>query len=37
MDGYWMFYADVYGDVPMGSDGQIKVPYSIVRNARKLD
>lgn len=37
MDGYWMFYADVYGDVPMGSDGQMKVPASTVRNLRKLE
>ena len=37
MDGYWMFYADVYGDVPMGSDGQMKVPVSTVRNLRKLE
>lgn len=36
MDGYWMFYADVFGDIPMGSDGQIKVPASTVRSARKL-
>ena len=36
MDGYWMFYADVYGDIPMGPDGQITGPYNIVRNARKL-
>jgi hypothetical protein len=37
MDGYWMFYADVYDDVPMGSDGQMKVPVSTVRNLRKLE
>jgi hypothetical protein len=36
MDGYWMFYADVFGDIPMGSSGQMKVPVSTVRNARKL-
>lgn len=37
MDGYWMFYADVFGDIPMGSDGQMKVPFNTVRNLRKLE
>ena len=36
MNGYWMFYADVFGDIPMGNDGQIKVPYNVVRSDRKL-
>lgn len=37
MDGYWMFYADVFGDIPMGSDGQMKVSVSTVRNLGKLE
>ena len=37
MSDYWMFYADVFGDIPMGNDGQIKVPASTVRNLRKLE
>lgn len=36
MNGYWMFFADVYGDVPMGSDGQMKVSARTVQNWYKL-
>lgn len=31
----YMFFADVYGYIPMGNDGQLKVP-SNVRSTRKL-
>lgn len=36
MKEYWMFYADVFGDIPMGSDSQMKVPAKTVANASKL-
>lgn len=32
----WMFYADNTGYIPMGNDGQMKVPSS-VRSTRKLE
>ena len=36
MNDYWIFFADRTGYIPMGSDGQMKVPFSTVRNLRKL-
>lgn len=32
----WMFYADNTGYIPMGNDGQMKVP-SNIRNHRQLE
>ena len=34
---YWMFFAYTDGYIPMGSDGQMKVPFSTVRNLKKLE
>ena len=33
----WMFYADNTGYIPMGNDGQMKVPARIARSTRKLE
>lgn len=34
---YWMFFSYTDGYIPMGSDGQMKVHASTVRNLKKLE